>query len=147
MHCGRLRGGGEEFGEAEYAAAVAVFAEDIVNTCPDGMRLVGGRGDAGGRDFDFDAVVEAEEVDLAGRGATVVKIETKFAGGDDGNFELLNIVVGEACSIGKDAHGATGGGGETFVVIEGQAKVERILRHGYRLLAQATSQASRQSGQ
>jgi hypothetical protein len=32
-------------------------------------------------------------------------------------------------------------------VVEGEAEVERVLRHGYSLVAQATSQASRQSGQ
>jgi hypothetical protein len=32
-------------------------------------------------------------------------------------------------------------------VVEGEAEVEWIFRHGYWLLAQATSQASRQSGQ
>jgi hypothetical protein len=60
---------------------------------------------------------------------------------------LFDGVVGEAGGVGEDAHGATRSGGEAFVVIEGEAKVERIFRHGYRLLAQATSQASRQSGQ
>lgn len=77
----------------------------------------------------------------------IVKVEAEFAGGDDGSLELLDGVVGEAGSVGEDAHGATRGGGEAFVVVEGEAEVERIFRHGYWLLAQATSQASRQSGQ
>jgi len=76
-----------------------------------------------------------------------VKAEAEFASRDYGRFELFDGVVGEAGGVGEDAHGATRGGSEAFVVIEGEAKVERILRHGYRLLAQATSQASRQSGQ
>jgi len=77
----------------------------------------------------------------------VVKVEAEFAGGDYGGFELLDVVVGEAGGVGEDAHGATRGGGEAFVVIERETKVERVFRHGYRLLAQATSQDSRQSGQ
>jgi hypothetical protein len=76
-----------------------------------------------------------------------VKVKAEFAGGDYGEFELLDVVVGEAGGVGEDAHGATRGGGEAFVVIEGEAKVERIFRHGYWLLAQAMSQDSRQSGQ
>ncbi len=76
-----------------------------------------------------------------------MKVEAEFAGGDDGRFELLDVVVGEAGGVGEDAHGATCGGGEAFVVIEGEAEVERIFRHGYALLAQETSQASRHSGQ
>ena len=142
-----LGNGGEEFGQAEDAAVVAVFALDVVYAGPLGMRFFGGRWDAGDGDFDFDAIVEAEEVDLAGRGAAVVKVEAEFAGGDYGGFELLDVFVGEAGGVGEDAHGATRGGGEAFVVVEGEAEVERIFRHGYSLVAQATSQASRQSGQ
>ena len=111
------------------------------------MGFFGGRRDAGDGDFDFDAIVQAEEIHLARRGAIVVKAEAEFAGGNDGGFELLDNVIGKARGVGEDAHGSTRGGGEAFVVIEGEAKVERIFRHGYRLLAQATSQASRQSGQ
>jgi len=120
---------------------------DIVYARPVGVGFFGWRRDAGDADFDFDAIVKAEEIHLAGRGAAVMKVEAEFAGGDDGGFELLDNVIGEAGGVGEDAHGATRGGGEAFVVIEGEAKVERIFRHGYRLLAQATSQASRQSGQ
>lgn len=76
-----------------------------------------------------------------------MKIETELAGGDYGCLELFDVVVGEAGGVGEDAHGATRGGGEAFVVVEGEAEVEGIFRHGYWLLAQATSQASRQSGQ
>jgi hypothetical protein len=120
---------------------------DVVYAGPVGFGLFGGGLDAGDGDFDFDAIVQAAETDLAGCVAIVVKVEAEFAGGDDGGFELLDNVVGEAGGVGENAHGATRGGGEAFVVIEGEAKVERIFRHGYRLLAQATSQASRQSGQ
>ena len=120
---------------------------DVVYTGPMRVGLFGWGRDAGDGDFDFDAIIEAEEVDLAGRGAIVVKAEAEFAGGDDGGFELLDVVVGEAGGVGEDPHGATRGGGEAFVVVEGEAEVERIFRHGYWLLAQATSQASRQSGQ
>ena len=123
------------------------FALDGVYAGPVGIGLFGWRRDAGDGDFDFDAIVEAEEVDLAGRGAIVVKVEAEFAGCDDGDFQLVDRVVGEAGGVGEDAHGATRGGGEAFVVIEGEAKVERIFRHGYWLVAQATSQDSRQSGQ
>jgi len=76
-----------------------------------------------------------------------VKVEAEFAGGDDGGFELFDVVVGEAGGVGEDAHGTARGGGESFVVVEGEAEVERIFRHGYSLLAQETSQASRHSGQ
>jgi hypothetical protein len=113
------------------------------------MRLgvFGGRRDTGDGDFDFDAVVEAAETYLAGCFAIAMKIEAEFAGGDYGCFELFDVFVGEAGGIGEDAHGSTRGGGESFVVVEGEAEVERIFRHGYWLVAQATSQASRQSGQ
>ena len=137
----------EEFGQAENAAIVAVFALDVVYAGPVGFGLVGWRGDAGDGDFYLDAIVEAEESHLAGRGAIVVKVEAEFAGGDDGGFELFDVVVGEAGGVSEDAHGATCSGGEAFVVIEGEAEVERIFRHGYSLLAQETSQASRHSGQ
>jgi hypothetical protein len=120
---------------------------DVVYAGPVRLRFFGWGCNAGDGDFDFDSIVEAEEVDLAGRGAIVVKAEAEFAGGDDGGFELLDNVVGEAGCISKNAHGATRGGGEAFVVIEGKPKVEGIFRHGYWLLAQETSQASRQSGQ
>jgi len=76
-----------------------------------------------------------------------VKVEAEFAGGDYGGFELLDVFVRQAGGVGENAHGATRGGGEAFVVVEGEAKVERIFRHGYSLLAQETSQASRHSGQ
>jgi hypothetical protein len=109
--------------------------------------LIGWGRDTRDGDFDLDAIIEAEESHLAGRGAIVVKVEAEFAGRDDGGFELFDVVVGEAGGVGEDAHGATRGGGEAFVVIEGQAKVERIFRHGYWLLAQEMSQASRHSGQ
>ena len=120
---------------------------DVVYAGPVGFGLIGWRRDAGDGDFDFDAIVEAAEVHLAGRGAIVVKAEAEFAGGDYGDFELFDDFVGEAGGVGEDAHGATRGGGEAFVVVEGEAEVERIFRHGYWLVAQATSQASRQSGQ
>ena len=120
---------------------------DVVYAGPVGVGLFGGGLDAGDGDFDLDAIVEAEERNLAGRGAIVVKVEAEFAGGDYGDFELIDRVVGEAGGVGEDAHGATRGGGEAFVVVEGEAEVERIFRHGYWLLAQATSQDSRQSGQ
>jgi len=120
---------------------------DVVYAGPVGLGLFGGGRYAGDGDFDFDAIVQAEEIHLAGRGAIVVKVEAEFAGGDDGGFELLDVVVGEAGGVGEDAHGAACSGGEAFVVIEGEAKVERIFRHGYWLLAQETSQASRHSGQ
>jgi hypothetical protein len=120
---------------------------DVVYAGPRWMGLFRGGGDARDRDFDFDAIAEAKEVDLAGRGAAIIKVETEFAGGDDGGFELLDNVVGKAGGVGEDAHGATCGGGEALVVIEGETKVERIFRHGYVLVAQETSQASRQSGQ
>ena len=120
---------------------------DVVHAGPVRVRFFGRRRDTGDGDFDFDAIVEAAETDLAGRFAMVVKVEAEFAGGDDGGFELFDVVVGKACGVGEDAHGSARGGGEAFVVVEGEAKVERIFRHGYWLLAQATSQASRQSGQ
>lgn len=111
------------------------------------MGLVGRGGDTGDGDFHFDAIVEAAEVDLAGCDAIAVRIEAQFAGGDDGDFELLNVGVGKARSIGKDAHSATGCGGEAFVVVEGEAEMERVFGHSQCSLARATSQASRQSGQ
>ena len=120
---------------------------DVVYAGPVWFGLFGGRWDAGDGNFDLDAIVEAEESYLARRGGILVKAEAKFASGDYGDFELFDVVVGEAGGVGEDAHGATRSGGEAFVVIEGEAKMERIFRHGYRLLAQATSQASRQSGQ
>jgi hypothetical protein len=120
---------------------------DVVDAGPVGLGFFGRGCNAGNGDFDLDAIIEAEESHLAGRGAIVVKVEAEFAGGDDGDFELLDVFVGEAGGIGEDAHGATRSGGEAFVVIEGEAKVERVFRHGYWLLAQETSQASRQSGQ
>ena len=143
----RLGDGGDEFGQAEDAAVVAVFALDVVHASPRDLGLVVGRRDAGYSDFDFDAVVEAAEVYLAGRGAMVVKRKAELASGDDGGFELLDVVVGKASGVGEDAHRATHGGGQAFVVIEREAKVERVLGHGYWLPAQETSQASRQSGQ
>jgi hypothetical protein len=112
-----------------------------------GVGLIGGGRDAGNGDFDFDAVVEAAETYLAGRFAIVVKVKAEFAGGDYSGLELFDDFVGEAGGVGEDTHGATRGGGESFVVVKGEAEVERIFRHGYWLLAQATSQASRQSGQ
>jgi hypothetical protein len=120
---------------------------DVVYAGPVRLGFFGGGRDAGDGDFDFDAIAKTEEVDLAGRGAAVVKVETELAGGDDGGFELLDDVVGEAGRVGEDAHGATRGGGEAFVVVEREAQVKGIFRHGYWLLAQETSQASRQSGQ
>ena len=120
---------------------------DVVDAGPVRFGFFGGGLDAGDGDFDLDAIVESEESNLAGRGAIVVKVEAEFAGGDYGGLELLDNVVGEAGGVGEDAHGAARSGGEAFVVIEGEAEVERIFRHGYKLLAQATSQASRQSGQ
>ena len=120
---------------------------DVVYAGPLGVGFFGWGRDAGDADFDFDAIVEAEESYLAGCVAIVMKVEAEFAGGDNGGFELLDVVVGEACGVGEDAHGATRGGGKAFVVIEGEAEVERVFRHGYVLLAQETSQASRHSGQ
>jgi hypothetical protein len=120
---------------------------DFVYAGPVGFGLAGWRRDSRDGDFYLDAIVEAEESHLAGRGAIVVKVEAEFAGGDDGGFELLDVVVGKAGGVGEDTHGATRGGGEAFVVIEGQPKVQRIFRHGYVLVAQDTSQASRHSGQ
>jgi hypothetical protein len=137
----------EEFGEAEDGGVVAGFALNVVYAGPGEFWLFGRGCNAGDGDFDFDAVVEAAETYLAGGVAIVVKVETEFAGGDDGGFELLDVVVGEAGGVGEHAHGATCCGGEAFVVVEGEAEVERVLRHGYWLVAQATSQASRQSGQ
>jgi hypothetical protein len=142
-----LGDGGEEFGQAEDAGVVAALALDVVYAGPVGFGLIGGGRDAGDGDFDFDAIVEAAEAYLARRVAIVVKVKAEFAGGDYGGFELLDDFVGEAGGVGEDAHGATRGGGEAFVVIEGEAEVERIFRHGYWLLAQAMSQDSRQSGQ
>jgi hypothetical protein len=142
-----LRGGVEEFSQAEDAGVVAAFALDVVYAGPVGFGLIGRRRDAGDGDFDFDAVVEAAETYLAGRLAIVVEVEAEFAGGDYGGFELFDVFVGEAGGVGEDAHGATCCCGEAFVVVEGEAEVERIFRHGYWLVAQATSQASRQSGQ
>jgi len=139
--------GGEEFGQAEDAGVVAAFAFDVVYAGPVGFGLIGGRWDAGDADFDFDAIIQAAETYLARYGGILVKVEAEFAGGDYGGFELLDVFVGEAGGVGEDAHGATRGGSEAIVVVKGEAKVERIFRHGYRLLAQATSQASRQSGQ
>jgi hypothetical protein len=120
---------------------------DVIYAGPLGVGLFCRRWDAGDGDFDFDAIVKAAETYLAGRFTIGVKVEAEFAGGDDGGLELLDIVVGEAGGVGEDAHGATRSGGEAFVVIEGEAQVERIFRHGYSLLAQETSQASRHSGQ
>jgi hypothetical protein len=120
---------------------------DFVYAGPVGVGLFGGGSYAGDGDFDFDAIVQAEEIHLAGRCAIVVKTKAEFAGRDDGGFELLDNVVGKAGGVGEDAHGATRSGGEAFVVIEGEPKVKGIFRHGYWLLAQETSQASRQSGQ
>ena len=142
-----LGDGGEEFCEAEDAGVVAALALDVVYAGPVGVGFFGRGFDAGDGDFNFDAVVEAAETYLAGRFAIVVKVEAQFAGGDYGGFQLLDIVVRKAGGIGEDAHGATRSGGEAFVVVEGEAEVERVFRHGYWLLAQATSQASRQSGQ
>jgi hypothetical protein len=112
-----------------------------------GSGLFGWRRDAGDSDFDLNAIVESKESYFTGRGAIVVKVEAELAGGDDGELELLDDVVGEAGGVGEDPHGATCGGSEAFVVIEGETQVERIFRHGYWLLAQETSQASRHSGQ
>jgi hypothetical protein len=137
----------EELGKAEDAGVVAVFASNVVYAGPGGLWFFGWRRDAGDGDFDFDAIVEAAETYLARCFAIAMKIEAEFAGGDDCGFELFDVFVGEAGGVGEDAHGATRSGGEAFVVIEGEAEVERIFRHGYRLLAQATSQDSRQSGQ
>jgi hypothetical protein len=120
---------------------------DFVYAGPVGFGLIGWGRDAGDGDFDLDAIVEAEESHLAGRGAIVVKVETEFAGGDNGGLELFDVVVGEAGGVGEDTHGATRSGSEAFVVIEGEAKVERVFRHGYWLVAQEMSQASRHSGQ
>jgi hypothetical protein len=120
---------------------------DVVYAGPLGVGFFGWRRDTGDGDFDFDAVVEAAETYLARCGAIFVKVEAEFAGGDDGGFELLDNVVGEAGGVGEDAHGTTRSGGEAFVVVEGEVKVERVFRHGYVLLAQETSQASRHSGQ
>jgi len=120
---------------------------DVVYAGPRWMGLFRGGGDARDRDFDFDAIAEAKEVDLAGRGAAIIKVETEFAGGDNGGFELLDVLIGEASGVGEYAHGATRSGGEAFVVIEGEAKVKGIFRHGYWLGAQEMSQASRHSGQ
>jgi hypothetical protein len=120
---------------------------DVVDAGPRGFGFFGGGCYAGDGDFDLDAIVEAKESHLAGRVTVVVKVEAELAGGDDRGFELLDDVVGEAGGVGEDAHGATCSGGEAFVVIEGEAKMERVFRHGYWLLAQETSQASRQSGQ
>ena len=120
---------------------------DVVYAGPVGLGLFGGGRYAGDGDFDFDAIVQAEEIHLAGRGAIVVKVEAELAGGDDGELELLDDVVGEAGGVGEDPHGATCGGSEAFVVIEAETQVARIFRHGYWLLAQETSQASRDSGQ
>jgi hypothetical protein len=142
-----LGDGGEELGQAEDAAVVAVFALDIVYAGPVRFGFFGWGRDAGDGDFDFDAIVEAEESNLARRGAIMIKAETEPASGDDGDFELFDDVVGEAGGVGEDAHGATRSGGEAFVVVEGEAEVERILGHGYWLLARAMSQASRQSEQ
>lgn len=91
---------------------------DVVYAGPVRIGLFGGRRDAGDGDFDLDAIVEAEKSYLAGRGGILVKVEAEFAGGDDGELELLDVVVGEAGGVGEDAHGATCGGGEAFVVIE-----------------------------
>lgn len=120
---------------------------NVVYAGPVGVGFFGWRWDSGDGDFDFDAVVQATETYLAGCVAIIVKVEAEFAGGDYREFELFDVVVGQAGSVGEDAHGATRGGCEAFVVVEGEAEVERIFRHGYWLLAQATSQASRQSGQ
>ena len=103
---------------------------DVVDAGPVGFGFFGRGCNAGNGDFDLDAIVEAEESYFTGRGAIVVKIEAEFAGGDDGGLELFDVVVGEAGGVGEDAHGATRSGGEAFVVIEGEAKVERIFRHG-----------------
>ena len=59
----------------------------------------------------------------------MVKIETEFAGRDDGDFELLDVGVRQTGGIGEDAHGPTRGGGEALVVVEGEAEMERIFRH------------------
>jgi len=120
---------------------------DVVYACPVRFGFFGWGRNARDGDFDLDAIVQAEEIHLARCGAIVVKAEAEFAGGDDGGFELLDSIVGEAGGVGENAHGATRSGGEAFVVVEGETEVERIFRHGYWLLAQATSQASRQSGQ
>jgi hypothetical protein len=92
---------------------------DVVYAGPVRFGLIGWGRDTRDGDFDLDAIVEAEESNLAGRGAIVVKVEAEFAGRDDGGFELLDVVVGEAGGVGEDAHGATRSGGEAFVVIEG----------------------------
>lgn len=120
---------------------------DVIYAGPGGLGLFGGGGYAGDGDFNFDAIVEAAETYFAGRGGILVKVEAEFTRGDDGNFELLDVVIGQAGGIGEDAHGPTCGGGEAFVVIEGEAEMEGIFRHNYWVVAQETSQASRQSGQ
>ena len=92
---------------------------DVVYAGPGGFWFFGWGRDAGDGDFDFDAIIEAAETYLAGRFAIVVKVEAEFARGDYGGFELFDVVVGKAGGVGKDAHGATRGGGEAFVVVEG----------------------------
>jgi len=52
-----LGGGVEEFGQAEDAGVVAVFALDVVYAGPGGLWFFGRRGDAGDGYFYFDAVV------------------------------------------------------------------------------------------
>jgi hypothetical protein len=120
---------------------------DVVYAGPSGFWFFGRRRDAGDGDLYFDAIVQAAETYLAGCFAIAMKIEAEFAGGDYGGFELFDVFVGQAGSVGEDTHGATRGSGKAFVVVEGEAEVERIFRHGYWLLAQETSQASRHSGQ
>jgi hypothetical protein len=122
--------GREELGQAEDAGVVAVFALDVVDAGPGDFGLFVGGSDPGNGDFDFDAVVEAAKADLAGRGGVLMEIEAELAGGDDGGFELLDVFIGQPGGIGEDAHGATRCGGEAFVVIDREAKVERVLRHG-----------------
>ena len=118
---------GEELGKAENVGVVAGLTHRVVNAGPNGVRLIGRGSDAGGRHFDFDSIIEAAKVDLARRGAILVEIETQFASGNDRYLELLDVVIGQAGGIGKDAHRATGSGSKSFVVVKGEAKVERVL--------------------
>jgi len=94
------------------------------------MRLVGWRGNPRGGDFDLDTVVEPPEVHLARRDTIMIEIKAHLAGINDSDLQLFDVVVGQTRRIGKDAHGTPCCGRKTFVMIERETQVERVLRHG-----------------
>lgn len=101
---------------------------------------------SGEADADFEAVIEALEGHAA-MGSRGVAGEAVLAGGDDGGLQGKDAFILEAGGIGEVAGGAAGGGGQADVCVHFKVNALGVVRHGYRLPARATSQASRQSGQ